>query len=59
MPEQITDLEKSLELFTKWLRGTGLKVSESKLEVCLFHRFDQPLINAKGFLTKVSSKKTQ
>ena len=29
---------------TKWLRDSGLKVSKSKIELCLFHRFDHHLI---------------
>ena len=31
-------------MITKWLKGSGLVVNESKTEVCLFHRNDQPLI---------------
>ena len=30
--------EKELEAITKWLRDLGLKVNESKTEICLFHR---------------------
>ena len=41
----ITDMEKSLEAITKWLKKSGLKVNESKTEVCLFHRNTQELIN--------------
>ena len=35
---------------TKWLRDSGLKVNESKTELCLFHRFDhvQISINLNG-----------
>ena len=34
-------MEKSLEAITKWLKKSGLKVNESKTEVCLFHRSSQ------------------
>ena len=34
----IKDMEKSLEAITKWLKKSGLKVNETKTEVCLFHR---------------------
>ena len=31
-------------MITKWLRDSGLLVNESKTEVCLFHKNDQPKI---------------
>ena len=34
----IIEMEKSLEAITKWLKKSGLKVIESKTELCLFHR---------------------
>ena len=40
MTALIVDLEKDLEIMTKWLRDSGLKVNEEKTELCLFHRFD-------------------
>ena len=36
----INDMQKSLEAITKWLKKSGLKVNESKTEMCLFHRND-------------------
>ena len=36
----IPDLKKDLETMTKWLKDSGLKVNESKTEICLFHRLD-------------------
>jgi hypothetical protein len=39
-PGFIVDLEGSLEAITKWLRGSGLTVNQSKTELCLFHRLD-------------------
>ena len=43
----IVNLETKLEMITKWLRDSGLVVNESKTEICLFHRNDQPLIKVK------------
>ena len=40
MTALIADLEKDLEIMTKWLRDSGLKVNEEKTELYLFHRFD-------------------
>ena len=40
----IDDMQKSLEMITKWLKNSGLKVNESKTEICLFHRMDHPHI---------------
>ena len=34
----ITDMKKSLEAITKWLKKSGLKVNDEKTELCLFHR---------------------
>ena len=39
--KQVTkDLESKLKLILKWLSDSGLKVNESKTELCLFHRKD-------------------
>ena len=38
----ITDMEKTIEMITKWLRQSGMKVNGSKTEICLFHRKDKP-----------------
>ena len=43
----IIDMEKTLESVTKWLRQSGLKVNDSKTELCLFHRKDQAPITIK------------
>ena len=34
-------MQSKLEKITKWLKDSGLKVNESKTELCLFHRKDQ------------------
>jgi hypothetical protein len=54
----IVDLESSLMNITKWLRGSGLAVNESKTELCLFHRLDQPSIAINLFNSTIISKKT-
>ena len=40
----ISDTKKYLEIMTKWLKDSGMKVNESKTEVCVFHRLDTPQI---------------
>ena len=54
----IIDLEQKLEMITKWLRDSGLLVNESKTEVCLFHRNDQPKINITLQNIRIESKKS-
>ena len=44
-------------MITKWLRGFGLVVNESKTEICLFHRNDQPLFKVKIENVNITSKK--
>jgi hypothetical protein len=40
----ISDMEKSLEVITKWMKQSGLKINEDKTEICLFSRLDvQPV----------------
>ena len=36
----IFEMERELKVIMKWLKESGLKVNESKTEVCLFHRLD-------------------
>jgi hypothetical protein len=52
----IDDMEKELESIIKWLRQSGLKVNDSKTEVCLFHRKDQPPIQINIANTSIPSK---
>ncbi len=40
MTALISNMEKDLEIMTKWLKDSGLKVNESTTELCLFHRKD-------------------
>ena len=35
-------MESKLKIITKWLKNSGLKVNESKTELCLFHRKNTP-----------------
>ena len=32
----IVNMEKKLEMITKWLKDSGLKVNENKTEICVF-----------------------
>ena len=45
-------------MITKWLRDSGLVVNESKTEVCLFHKNDQPQISITLQGVSVTSKKS-
>ena len=36
----IDDMKTSLEMITKWLKQSGLKVNDGKTELCVFHRND-------------------
>ena len=54
----IDNLERKLEMVTKWLRGSGMVVNESKTEICLFHKNDQPSISVRVMNELVTSKKT-
>ena len=47
LPLLVINLEKRLEMITKWLRDSGLVVNESKTEACLFHTQDQPPVEFK------------
>ena len=40
----------------KWLKDSGLKVNESKTEICLFHRLDQNPITIKVSGSEIKSK---
>ena len=52
----IPDMEKSLEAITKWLKKSGLKVNDSKTEMCLFHRNDTAPIQIKLNNSVIKSK---
>ena len=54
----IADLEKSLEMITKWLKGSGLLVNEAKTEICLFHTRDQPPIKVRVLNAEITSSKS-
>ena len=41
----IVNMEENLEIITKWLKDSGLKVNENKIEICFFHRNDAQKIN--------------
>ena len=41
----VTDMKESLEAITKWLHDSGLKVNESKTEMCLFHHSKNKILS--------------
>jgi hypothetical protein len=49
MLDWIVNMEVSLEAIAKWLRGSGLVVNNSKPEMRVFLRLDQPHIKIKFF----------
>jgi hypothetical protein len=54
----IVDMQRTIELITKWLRQSGLKVNDGKTEVCLFHRKDHPTINITFNSTTLRTKQS-
>ena len=36
----ITEFQDKLTIISKWLKDSGLKINETKTELCLFHRND-------------------
>ena len=63
LPLLIVNLEKRLEMITKWLKdsglvSSGLVVNESKTLACLFHTQDQPPIEFTLQGVKIKTKKS-
>ena len=56
--ELIPNMERKLEMITKWLKDSGLKVNENKTEICLFHRNDTQLITLTLQDAVIQSKKS-
>ena len=52
----IDNLERRLEMITKWLKDSGLVVNKEKTEICLFYRGDHEaveiMINGQRIRTK-------
>ena len=40
LPQLLIDMKKNLEMIIKWLKDSGLKVNDSKTELCLFTKND-------------------
>ena len=53
----IPNMEQKLEMIIKWLKDSGLKVNETKTEVCLFHRNDTQTITITLQDAQIKSKK--
>ena len=49
-------MQLKLNVITRWLSQSGLKVNEEKTELCLFHRKDHPLFTIKFSNTNLKSK---
>ena len=56
--ELIPNMERKLEMITKWLKDSGLKVNETKTEICLFHRNDTQTITLTLQDAVIKSKKS-
>ena len=56
--ELIPNMERKLEMITKWLKDSGLKVNEKKTELCLFHRNDTQKISLSLQGQIINSKST-
>ena len=41
----IVNMERRLEMITKWLRDSGLIVNDEKTEVCLFYKREHPTVS--------------
>ena len=57
LTELIVDMKATIELITKWLRQSGLKVNDSKTEICLFYRKDHPPITLVINNVEITTKK--
>jgi hypothetical protein len=54
----IMNMERKLEMITKWLKDSGLVVNEEKTEICLFHRADHEAVEIRINDQRIRSKKT-
>ena len=54
----ITDMEKSIEAITKWLKQSGLIVNQEKTEACLFYKNDCAQVNLKVGENRILTKKS-
>ena len=54
----IEDMVKKLEAITKWLRESGLRVNETKTELCLFYKVDTQQVTISINNTHIHSKST-
>ena len=52
----IEDMKETLEMVTKWLKDSGLKVNDNKTEACLFHIRDHPPVEISVNNTIIATK---
>ena len=57
LSELIVNMQAMIELITKWLRQSGLKVNDSKTEICLFFRKDHPPVTLNICNVEIKTKK--
>ena len=58
LPQLLIDMKKTLEMIIKWLKDSGLKVNDSKTELCLFNKNDLPPITLTINNFEITSKVT-
>ena len=58
LSDLIDDMKQCLEMIIKWLKDSGLKVNDSKTEICLFHKADAHQINLEINGNIINSKPT-
>ena len=54
----VSNMEKSLETITKWLTQSGLKVNQTKTEICSFYKNDTSPVTVKIGEASIISKKS-
>jgi hypothetical protein len=52
------DMNKSLEVITKWLKKSGLKVNQEKTELCLFYKNDMAPVSISVSGIEITLKST-
>ncbi len=57
LQQLIKDMEKSSEAIAEWLTQIGLKVNQSKTELCLFHRNDVTPISVSSDCVLINTSK--
>ena len=56
--EVVKNMELKLTRIMDWLKDSGMKVNESKTDLCLFHRGDTTQITLELYGKSITSNKT-